>query len=99
MRQRIAENPEEFRATFEPPKIRRLMGELYGESAARAPKGMDPDHPAIELLKRKQYCLFTTLDPALATTPKLFQEVVKRFEAITPFIEFLNEPLITARQP
>ncbi|HZL57475.1 MAG TPA: DUF2461 domain-containing protein [Bryobacteraceae bacterium] len=94
VRQRIADRHGDFRKTFEPLKIRKLMGELYGESAARAPKGFDPKHPAIELLKRKQYCLFVTLDAAIGTTPKLFGEIVKRFEAITPFVNFLNAPLM-----
>jgi uncharacterized protein (TIGR02453 family) len=98
VRQQIAENHEEFRKTFETAKLKRLMGELYGESAARAPKGFDPGHAAIDLIKRKQFCLFTSLDAKLATTPKIRTEVVKRFEAILPFLEFLNAPLVDRRQ-
>jgi uncharacterized protein (TIGR02453 family) len=96
VRQAIAGNHQKFRATFEAPKIRKLMGELYGATAARAPKGFAADHPAIELIRRKQFCLFATLDPAIAATPKLQREVVKRFEAITPFVDFLNAPLLGA---
>jgi len=70
------------------------MGDLQGESAARAPKGFNPAHPAIDVLKRKMYCFFISLDPAVATTPKLFGEVVKRFEIMAPFVEFLNRPLL-----
>jgi uncharacterized protein (TIGR02453 family) len=90
VRQKVAGHHRAFRATFESPKVKKLMGELYGETAARAPKGFDPEHPAIELIKRKQFCLFATLDASLATTSKLAPEIVKRFEAITPFIDFLN---------
>ena len=96
VRQRIAESHEEFRSRFGSAKVKKLMGELYGDSAARAPKGFDPEHPAIDLLKRKQFCLFSTLDASLATTQKLCAEVVKRLEAITPFIEYLNAPLVGA---
>jgi len=98
VRRYISENHEEFRKTFETPKLKKLMGELYGESAARAPKGFDPEHPAIDLIKRKQFCLFTSLDAKIATTPKICTEVVKRFEAIAPFLEFLNAPLLDRRQ-
>ncbi len=45
-------------------------------------------------LKRKQYILWAKLDPALATTPKLFVELANRLEAMTPFVEYLNRPLI-----
>ena len=51
----------------------------------------------IDLIKRKQFCLFTSLDANLATTPKIATEVVKRFEAILPFLEFLNSPLLDRR--
>jgi len=96
VRQSVAAEHKKFRATFESPKVRKLMGELYGESVARAPKGFAPDHPAIELIRRKQFCLFASLDAAMATSPKLQKEIVKRFEAITPFVDFLNAPLLGA---
>lgn len=101
VRQRIFEHAGGFRATFAAPRVRKLIGELQGESAARAPKGFPADHPDIDLIRRKQYLLYTMLDPAVATTPKLLREVVSRFEAIAPFVRFLNEPLLkkSARDP
>jgi len=92
VRKRIADNHKEFRKTFETAALRKILGELWGESASRPPKGFDCDHAAMDLLKRKQFCLFATLDPSIATTSKLQKELVKRFEAMTPFIEFLNGP-------
>lgn len=94
VRHHIADNAAAFRATFDTSRVRKLFGELSGESLARVPKGFDAAHPEIELLKRKQYLLWTKLDPALATTPKLFTELATRMEAATPFIEFLNQPLV-----
>jgi len=97
VRQYIAENHKQFRATFGSPKVKKLLGELQGDSLSRVPKGFDPEHPAAELFKRKHYLLDTQLDPKLATTPKLLSELVTRIEAMTPFVEFLNRPII-ARQ-
>lgn len=94
VRQYIADNHKQFRATFSAPKVRKLLGELQGESVSRVPKGFDADHPAVDLVRRKQYLLDTELDPKLATTPKLLGELVSRMEAMTPFIEFLNRPLV-----
>ena len=42
----------------------------------------------------KQFLLFKTLDAKLAVTPRLYRELVIRFEAMTPFIEFLNRPFV-----
>jgi uncharacterized protein (TIGR02453 family) len=94
VRQHIALHHAAFQATYGSAKFRKLLGDLQGESAARAPKGFNPAHPAIDVLKRKMYCFFINLDPAVATTPKLFGEVVKRFEIMAPFVEFLNRPLL-----
>jgi uncharacterized protein (DUF2461 family) len=46
----------------------------------------------------KDWILDVTLDPSLATTPKLHGEIVARFRAMMPLIQYLNRPLI-ARKP
>jgi len=94
VRRHIADNHKAFRRTFDTAKIRRLFGELEGESLTRIPKGFDADDPAADLIRRKQYLLDAKLDPKLATTPELFKEIVSRIEAMTPFVEFLNRPLL-----
>jgi uncharacterized protein (TIGR02453 family) len=94
VRQHIAANTAAFRATYENRKVKKLLGDLQGESLSRVPKGFPADHPAIDLLKRKDYLLDTQLDAKLATTPRLLGEIVSRIEAMTPFIEYLNQPLL-----
>jgi uncharacterized protein (TIGR02453 family) len=94
VRQHIADNHKQFRSTFSGAKVKRLLGELQGDSLSRVPKGFDPGHPAADFIRRKQYLLDTQLDPKLATTPKLLGELVARIEAMSPFIEFLNRPLV-----
>jgi uncharacterized protein (TIGR02453 family) len=97
VRQHIADNYKQFLATYSTPKVKKLLGDLQGDSVSRVPKGFDPEHPAADLIRRKYYLLDTKLDPKIATTPKLFTELVSRLEAMTPFVEFLNIPLL-ARQ-
>ena len=98
VRTHIAEHHLELRRLLADKKIRRLLGELQGDQLSRAPKGFDPSHPAIALIKMKDWILDTTLDPGLATTPRLYREVSDRFRAMAPVIEFLNRPLL-ARKP
>ncbi len=94
LRQRIAGNEKRFRATFESKPVRRLLGELQGEKTTRVPKGLCAEDPAAELLKHKRFIFYTTLSPEVATSPALLREIVTRFEAITPFVEFLDQPLV-----
>jgi uncharacterized protein (TIGR02453 family) len=86
VRQYIAENHKAFRKT--------IHGELWGESSARAPKGFDPEHPAIDLIRHKHFVLLNSPQPAIAGTPKLLPEIVRTFESIAPFVEFLNRPVL-----
>jgi uncharacterized protein (TIGR02453 family) len=97
VRQMIAGDPKSFRATFESAKVKKLMGELYGETMTRVPKGFDPAHPAAELLKRKRLFLYIQLDRALAASPKIVKEISTRFEAMAPFVEHINRPLIALK--
>jgi uncharacterized protein (TIGR02453 family) len=100
IRSHLAEHHEDFIRIVKSRKLRALMGEMHGEQLTRVPKGFPCDHPAADLLRHKQWLFYVMLDPALATTPKLLPEVRNRFEAMMPFLEFLNTPLMrTARQP
>ncbi len=93
VRNLIAEDADPFREVFSNRRVKKLMGELGGDKLTRPPKGFDPDHPAIELLKHKSFVLHAKLDPAIATTPKLYKEIVTRIEAVTPFVKYLNSPI------
>ena len=94
VRQHIAGNEKAFRATFAGTKVRRLMGDLHGEQSARIPKGFRADDPAADLLRHKRFFLYKTLSPELAADPGVVREIVTRFEAMTPFVDFLDRPLL-----
>jgi uncharacterized protein (TIGR02453 family) len=98
VRSHIAKNYGELRRILANKKIRKLLGELQGGELTRAPKGFDPSHPAIALIKMKDWILDTALDSSLAASPKLHGEIRERFRAMAPLIEFLNRPLL-ARKP
>ncbi len=94
----LAEHHLEFRRIIRAKTLRELLGELWGEQLSRVPKGFSPHHPAAELIRYKQWLVYTMLDSDLATTPYLFPEILKRFRAMTPFVEFLNAPLAAKRK-
>jgi uncharacterized protein (TIGR02453 family) len=94
----IAERHAEFRQLAASSAIKRLFGAMQGEQLSRVPKGFCAEHPAADLLRFKQFLLFTTLDAAMVTTPKLFVELEKRFRAMAPFLDFMNAPLAGKRR-
>lgn len=74
----------------------RLMGPLQGARLARPPKGYDAGHPSIEWVQMKQFYFGTTLEPAMITAPSLRREIARRFQAMTPVVNFLNSAIIAA---
>ncbi|HUD99260.1 MAG TPA: DUF2461 domain-containing protein [Bryobacteraceae bacterium] len=97
VRTHIAGQHAAFRQLVAASAVKRLFGAMQGEQLTRPPKGFGAEHPAADLLRFKQFLLFTTLDAALVTTPKLFTELEKRFRVLAPFLEFLNAPLAGKR--
>ena len=94
IRGHLADRHADFRRIVKTPAVRRLLGDLHGEQLSRIPKGFAADHPAADLLRFKMYLLYIELPPDLATTPAIHTEIVKRFRAMTPFLDFLNTPLL-----
>jgi uncharacterized protein (TIGR02453 family) len=98
VRGHMAENHEQFRKLIRARAVKRLFGEMHGEQLTRVPKGFCADHPAADLLRHKQFLLYIELPPDPATTPQIYDEIVERFRAMTPFLAFLNAPLAKPRK-
>ncbi len=94
VRQHIAENHRELDRLLKDKKTSKLCGELKGDELSRAPKGFDPDHPAIALIKKKDWIFDITLEPSIAATPEIRDKISTLFRAMHPVVEFLNRPLL-----
>lgn len=86
----LAEHYCEFREILADPKLVRVAGELQGETLSRMPQGICRNHPAARFLKHKQWYLLSILDVKLLTTPRLLPELSRSFEAMVPFVAFMN---------
>jgi uncharacterized protein (TIGR02453 family) len=99
IRSHIAAHDEELRKIISGRQFKREFGGMEGEKLVRAPKDFAPDHPAIDLLRYKQF-LVSVAEPAkLAESPRLFSRLLTLFAAMTPLVRFLNAPLVTAVAP
>ncbi len=94
VRNHIAETHEELAAIISDKKARKLTGELQGGSLTRSPKGFDPEHPAAEFIRMKDWIFDVRLDAELATSPRIHVEIVERFRAMAPLVAYLNRPLL-----
>jgi uncharacterized protein (DUF2461 family) len=56
----------------------------------KAPKGIDPSHPDIELLKYTSYVVSAPIDNSELTSENLNKQIIKGLKTIQPFLDFLN---------
>ncbi len=98
IRGHMLEHHGEFSRILRARRLRELMGELQGERLSRAPKGFPAEHPAADLVRGKQWYVYVLLDSGLATTARLEREILARFKAMVPLVEFLSAPLQPARK-
>lgn len=72
------------------------FGELQGEEGAKiAPKGFDKNHPAINLIKKKQFIVMRRFSDQEVFSDNFQKEVITTFLAMRPFFDYMSEVLTT----
>lgn len=78
--------------------FKKICGAMKGAQSTRIPRGFDADHPAADLLRHKQYLAFREEPATFAARPDFYRQLLSTFAAMAPFVAFLNEPIVAARQ-
>jgi uncharacterized protein (TIGR02453 family) len=71
------------------------FGKLEGDELKTAPSGYDRNSPAIDLIRKKQYLLSRKFKDKEVLDPGFSKEIVKTFEAMRPFFDYMSEVLTT----
>ena len=90
VRQEIDYNASELRTLVSAPDFRETFGEIQGDSLKRAPKGYDPDHPNIALLKLKDYIVLRKLTDQEVADEQFPEQALAIFKTMIPFVRYLN---------
>src|SRR5689334_2784285 len=90
-RDRVANRADEFRAIVEAPAFVEAFGSVSddGESLKRVPAGYSPDHPAADLLRKKNVTFGRRLSDAEALSPTLARTIANAFDVATPLLRWL----------
>ncbi len=76
--------------------FKQYFGELKGEDGVKtAPKGFDKNHPAIHLIRKKQFVLLRPFTDKEVFAPNFKEEVLKTFLAERPFFDYMSDVLTT----
>jgi uncharacterized protein (TIGR02453 family) len=89
----LLDHHAEFRKLLEKPAVKKAFSEFEGNALTRPPKGFPADHPALDLIRCRQWGLAATLPAEAALEPNLAAEVVRHFKLAAPVVAALNTPI------
>jgi len=95
----MLDNHIAFRKVLQTTAIRRTFAEFEGEALTWPPKGFPCEHPAMDLIKRKQWGLSTTLPAAAALKSDFAAVLIRHFKLLAPMVNALNTPIAASIAP
>ena len=98
VRQEIDYNWDEFQSIIGAKEFKDVYGDVYQHadiSLSTTPKGYEKDHPAIAYLKLKSFIAETSVTDEELTKATLHKKTVTAFEALQPFLHFINRAIAT----
>lgn len=71
------------------------FNKLEGEELKTAPKGFDKAHPAIDIIRKKQFLVTRKFTDKEVVHKNFEKEVLATFAAMRPFLDYMSEVLTT----
>ena len=96
IRKEIAFDDRELREILNHPDVQEYFGGFYaGEALKTAPKGFDKEHPAIDLLRKKDFLFLKRFSQEEVLSAHFFNHVLKYFQTLRPFLDYMSAVLTT----
>jgi uncharacterized protein (TIGR02453 family) len=95
VREDIAADDTELRKIINSANFKKYFGELKGTQLKSAPKGFDKEHPAIDLLRYKQFVIGYNFSDKDAHSADFASKVNEVFKAMRPFFNYMSDVLTT----
>lgn len=95
IREDIDFNYEDWRKLLSRKQIASAFGNITGDHVKTAPKGFSKDHPAIDLLRLKQFWFEKSFADSEVLAPDFSKKVNQTYKAIRPFFDYMTGVLTT----
>ncbi|MCB0444655.1 MAG: DUF2461 family protein, partial [Gelidibacter sp.] len=86
---------EEIRSIINHKTFKNVWGNFVGDELKTAPKGFDKDHPAIDLIRKKQYIFTKKYTDKQVISDSFLEDVNIAFKAIRPYFDYMSDVLTT----
>ncbi len=91
----IAANYEDWNRLLGSKSLKSNFGDMRGDLVKSAPRGFPRDHPAIGLLRFKQFWFEHSFSDAEVLSGNYLTNISKTFKSIRPFFDYMSEVLTT----
>lgn len=95
IRDEIDHSHKELSSILNSKQIKDTFSNLLGEQLKTSPKGFSVDHPAIDLLRYKQFILKKDFTDEEVFDPSFHKEISNTFKKMRPFFDFMSAALTT----
>lgn len=95
IRQEFAADDKPIRAIIADDTFQQMFGELWGAELKTSPKGFDKEHPAIDLIRKKQFIVSRSFTDKQVLAPDFADQIVNTFFAMRPYFDYMSDVLTT----
>jgi uncharacterized protein (TIGR02453 family) len=95
IRQELIFDSQDFKDLINKPSFHSTWGELKGSELKTAPRGMDKNHPDIELIRKKQYIFSINYSNKEVCQKNFIDRVEEAIKKVRPFVDYMSEVLTT----
>jgi len=95
----LLDHHSEFRKLLNRPAVKKLFDEFEGNALTRPPKGFPQEHPALDLIRCRQWGLAAELPAKAALKKDIADVVIRYFKVAAPIVDALNTPIAAAFAP
>ncbi|EMQ95048.1 hypothetical protein D778_00045 [Xanthomarina gelatinilytica] len=85
----------EIRQIISNKSFKNVWGDLVGDELKTAPRNFDKDHPAIDLIRKKQYIFTKKFTDQEVLSSTFLEEVNTSFKAVRPYFDYMSDVLTT----
>lgn len=83
----------EIRSIIANKSFKKVWGDFVGEELKTAPKGFDKEHPAIDLIRKKQFVFTKKYSDHQVVADDFVGDVNASFKAIRPYFDYMSDVL------
>lgn len=95
IRKEFEMDDQEIRVIVNKKSFKSIWGEFVGDEVKTAPKGFSKEHPAIDLIKKKQYIFTKSFTDKEVLDKDFSKSVMSAFKAIRPYFDYMSDVLTT----